>query len=151
MNCFEARREFGAFWRKELANERREAFLAHLAGCSGCDSAFRNFALSAPVLHSAMAPERPLGEVAARVRNAVSARRPAAAYRGRQRPRQWASMAAAVVVLMAGVFAAYMSVKAPVGNLADALSQSDSVTPVPVAELFATQTETHSQGNDLAG
>lgn len=148
MNCFDARREFRAFWRKELAAERRGAFVAHLAGCSACDNAFRNFALSAPVLHSAQMAERP-SEDAPRQRIALSARRPAAAYRGRRQPQHWLSMSAAVVILMAGAFAAYLAVKTPVGNLSDVLSQSQP-GPVPVAELFATQTPS-SQGSHLAG
>ena len=52
MNCFEARQDFRSFWRKELAPERRGAFLAHLAECAKCDGAFRIFALTAPVFHS---------------------------------------------------------------------------------------------------
>jgi hypothetical protein len=34
MNCFEARKEFGAFWRRTMAAEARAAFSAHLGGCA---------------------------------------------------------------------------------------------------------------------
>jgi hypothetical protein len=54
MNCFEARQEFPALWRKTATAERRAELLAHLKGCEKCDHAFRVFALSAPVLHGEM-------------------------------------------------------------------------------------------------
>ena len=147
MNCFEARREFRSFWRRELTPELRETFVAHLRECAGCDSAFRNFALSAPALHSDVAPER-CADDPPRPRVALSARRPPAAYRGAPPRRVWMSMSAAVAVLMAGALAAYLSVSEPVGNLGDVLSQSEP-EPVPVVELFVTQTQ--SQDNGLAG
>lgn len=51
MNCLEARRAFGAFWRRSLDQEARLSLLNHLAGCIHCDQSFRRFALTAPVLH----------------------------------------------------------------------------------------------------
>ncbi len=54
MNCFEARQEFSALWRKTATAERRSELLAHLKGCEKCDHAFRVFALTAPVLHGEM-------------------------------------------------------------------------------------------------
>jgi hypothetical protein len=51
MNCLEARRVFGAFWRRSLDQEARLSLLNHLAGCIHCDQSFRRFALTAPVLH----------------------------------------------------------------------------------------------------
>ncbi len=51
MNCFEARQEFSALWRKTATAERRAELLAHLKGCGKCGHAFRVFALTAPVLH----------------------------------------------------------------------------------------------------
>jgi hypothetical protein len=51
MNCLETRHMFADFWRKALAPDHRQAFLAHLTGCSACDHAFRIFALTAPVLY----------------------------------------------------------------------------------------------------
>lgn len=57
MNCFEARRDFVAFWQKTLAKEHRGQLLMHLHGCAACDRFFRIFALTAPVLYSATEPE----------------------------------------------------------------------------------------------
>jgi hypothetical protein len=67
MNCFEARSDFVAFWRKTLAHEHRAQLLAHMRGCATCDRSFRAFALTAPVLYSATEPDwssgsaRPIG------------------------------------------------------------------------------------------
>jgi len=57
MNCFEAKNDFVAFWRKALAENRRAELLAHLQRCPTCDRSFRAFALTAPVLYSAAEPE----------------------------------------------------------------------------------------------
>ncbi len=151
MNCFEARRDFRAFWRRELSAERREAFVAHLRECSGCDGAFRNFALTAPVLHSEVEPAGHREDLA-RVREAVAARRPAMAYRTSAPRRQWLSMsAAAAMVLIAGIMAAYLSISEPVGNLNDVLSQSEPQVE-PVVELFGPVTPVArvDQGNGFA-
>jgi|GEM_PF-2320003 anti-sigma factor RsiW len=151
MNCFEARRDFRAFWRRELSAERREAFVAHLRECQGCDGAFRNFALSAPVLHSEAEPARRREDLA-RPREAVVARRPAMAYRTSAPRRQWLSMSAAAMVLIAGIMAAYLSISAPVGDLNDVLSQSEPRVE-PVVELFGPVTPAApvDQGNGFAG
>src|SRR5277367_2995751 len=52
MNCFEARKNFRALWRKNLAPARRSEMIGHLSECATCDGAFRVFALTAPALHS---------------------------------------------------------------------------------------------------
>jgi hypothetical protein len=57
MNCFEVRNDFVAFWQKTLAGDRQAQLLLHLRGCTACDRSFRTFALSAPVLYSAVEPE----------------------------------------------------------------------------------------------
>jgi hypothetical protein len=100
MNCFEARKEFGAFWRRTLEPEARAAFNRHLSGCAKCDRSFRVFALSAPVLQSDREPE-PRARPAGTVRTAV---RPFAAYRkpsGNGETPAWRMMAAAAILLMA--------------------------------------------------
>jgi hypothetical protein len=67
MNCFEVRSDFVAFWQKTLARKHRAQLLTHMNGCAQCDRAFRMFALTAPVLYSAVEPQwdssfaRPLG------------------------------------------------------------------------------------------
>jgi hypothetical protein len=57
MNCFEVRKEFVAFWRRQMPPLERAAFSQHLGTCPRCDGSFRLFALSAPVLHSGTEPE----------------------------------------------------------------------------------------------
>jgi hypothetical protein len=56
MNCLEARNDFVAFWQKTLLPDRRALLLAHLRECSGCDHSFRVFAVTAPLLYSAVEP-----------------------------------------------------------------------------------------------
>src|SRR5208337_3520962 len=120
MNCFEARQDFRSFWRKELAPERRAAFLAHLAECSKCDGAFRTFALTAPVFHSEAEPVRSIGSVR---RLSAPARREGRAYRETRRASAWVSIAAVLALFVTGASAAYFSVKAPTETLSEAIHQ----------------------------
>lgn len=144
MNCFEARQDFRAFWRKELDAERRGALVAHLKECAKCDAAFRSFALSAPVLHSESEPVRSAAAARSdRSPRRDSARRGGAVYREARITRAWVSMAAAVTLFVTGAFAAYFSVATPVGSLTDAISQ-----PEPFVELVSADVQ--STGNDFA-
>jgi anti-sigma factor RsiW len=155
MNCFEARQEFSALWRKTAAAERRASLIAHLKGCEKCDHAFRVFAMTAPVLHGAMEPP-----------NAIPASRPARrefslADRPRRfasvsrevsssRPNRWISMAAAAAIFVFAGSAAYLSVRAPSDTLGEELSIPDQGTNADTAgdplapEIPLTE-------NDLAG
>ena len=143
INCFEARQEFPAFWRREVAAERRAELVSHLARCAKCDRAFRNFALGAPVLHS-------VGEPAARaVAEGQSARdarprRSAGVVRGEFVPRRGLAMSAAALVLVAASLAAYFSVTTPVDTLNDELSTDPIATQIPGADLYPSS-------EDLAG
>lgn len=129
MNCFEARQDFRSFWRKELAPERRAAFLAHLSECSKCDGAFRTFALTAPVFHSDAEPDR---SSATAPRIPASARREARAYRATRRSSAWLSIAAAAALFITGASAAYFSVETPDETLSDAIHR-----PSPFVELVS--------------
>jgi anti-sigma factor RsiW len=131
MNCFEARQDFRSFWRKELSAERRDAFVAHLAGCAKCDAAFRTFALTAPVFHSDAEPSRPIS--AAR-RISASARREGGAYREPRRARAWLSIAAAFALFMTGASAAYFSVETPDETLSEAIHQPSQFTELVSAD-----------------
>ncbi len=143
MNCFEARQDFRAFWRKELDVGRRPALAAHLRECERCDAAFRAFALSAPVLHSGSEPQRSgaLSRVRAGAPDAALAR-VAGIYRngGRSaaRSRPWLSMAAAVALFVAGASAAYLSVRAPAPSLTEASLSDATSQPEPFVELVST-------------
>jgi hypothetical protein len=144
MNCFEARQEFGSFWRRELSVQRRAALTEHLRKCARCEEAFRLFALSAPVLHSASEPERATG-AARPVRGIGPSLRAPGVYRGASpRAGLWLSMCAVLVVFFAGAFAAYLSVSRPVESLADALSQTE-----PFAQTLGVELQTPA-GNDFA-
>ncbi len=122
MNCFEARQDFPAFWRRSLDSDRRAELLAHMKGCAKCDRAFRTFALTAPVLYSDAEPKsrttaRPI---------ARDARRIAAVSGAGAGARRWLAMCASVTVIAAASFAAYLSVTAPVGSLTDELADTET-------------------------
>lgn len=138
MNCFEARQDFRAFWRKELEPQRRAAMVRHLDECPQCDVAFRTFALSAPALHSDSGPSR-VGEALRE-----PARRASGLYRERAGRPARAAIGAAAAMLVVGVFAAYFSVSMPAQSLTDALSQ-----PSPFVEVFGS--DVLENGGDFAG
>jgi hypothetical protein len=143
INCFEARQEFPAFWRRELAPERRAALVNHLAGCAKCDRAFRNFALGAPVLHSVgEPPQRPVAERPGG--RDARARRSAGVVRGEFVPRRGLAMSAAAMVLIAASLAAYFSVTTPVDTLNDELSTDPIATQILGPDLYPSS-------EDLAG
>jgi anti-sigma factor RsiW len=127
MNCFEARQEFSALWRKTLTAERRTELLAHLKGCEKCDHAFRVFALTAPVLHGEM--EQQASRVSQQERHEFSlADRPRrfASTREVSRPNRWLSMAAAAAIFVFATSAAYLSTRAPNESIGDELSAPES-------------------------
>jgi hypothetical protein len=145
MNCFEARHDFAALWRRELSDQRRAELSEHLTRCAKCDRAFRAFALTAPVLHSPAEPPAHRSEV--RAIHADSARHFAAAPRppAHEGPR-WFAMCAAVTLFVAASLAAWLSVTTPVESLGDALSTQDQS---PAAQLF--EQTTAGASNDFAG
>ncbi len=130
MNCFEARQEFPALWRKTATSERSAELYAHMKGCVKCDHAFRVFALSAPVLHSAVEPPRNAAEY--RRHAAYGARRGLSMIRPAREPRRLLAMCAGVMVIAAASMAAYLSVAAPIGSYADEITNSESVYDFPV-------------------
>ena len=129
INCFEARQEFPAFWRRDLPAGRRVALASHRDGCAKCDRAFRNFAVSAPVLHSVgEPPARTLAE--GQSTRGTRARRSGGVVRGEFVPRRGLAMSAAALVLLAASLAAYFSVTTPVGTLNDELSTEPIATQI---------------------
>jgi len=140
MNCFEARQEFPALWRKTLTGERRADLIAHLKGCEKCDHAFRVFALTAPVLHGDM--EQPASRVSQPERREFSLadrpRRFASAPREVARPSEWISMAAAAAIFVFATSAAYLSTRAPSESIGEALSGPElSLTPETASDPLA--------------
>jgi len=133
LNCFEARQGFAAFWRRELTPERRSELVSHLAECARCDRAFRDFAVSAPALHSASEPPRGVAAERSGVLDS-NLRRPAGVIRGYFQPQRFA-MSAAAIVLVAASLAAYLSAAAPAVNLNDELSADPGVTQLLGSEL----------------
>jgi len=143
INCFEARQEFPAFWRRELPAGRRAELVSHLAGCARCDRAFRNFALGAPVLHSV---GEPAARAAAEGQSARDwrGRRPAGVIRGEFVPRRGLAMSAAALVLVAASLVAYFSVTTPVDTLNDELTTEPVATQILGSDLYPSS-------EDLAG
>jgi hypothetical protein len=127
MNCFEARQEFSALWRKSATAERRPELLAHLKGCGKCDHAFRVFALTAPVLHGEVErdtarvsrPARREFSLADRPRRFASVSREVALSR---QPNRWLAMSAAAAIFVFASSAAYLSTRTPNESLGEALS-----------------------------
>ena len=144
MNCFEARQEFPALWRKTLTAERRTELLAHLKGCEKCDHAFRLFALTAPVLHGEM--EQPAIRTSRPAREFSLADRPrrfASVSREPARTTRWIPMAAAAVIFVFATSAAYLSARVPSDPLGEALvvpesSLSSETTADPLAPEMPT-------------
>ena len=128
MNCFEARQEFPALWRKTATAERRAELLTHLKGCEKCDHAFRVFALTAPVLYGEM--EQQASQVSQPARREFSlADRPsrfASPSREVSRPNRWLPMAAAAAIFVFATSAAYLSTRTPKESLGDEFSVPES-------------------------
>jgi hypothetical protein len=151
MNCFEARQEFSALWRKTATAERRAELLAHLKGCEKCDHAFRVFALTAPVLYGEM--DRDAARVSRPARREFSLadrpRRFASVSREVSRPNRWMAMSAAAAIFVFASSAAYLSTRTPNESLAEALSipeasmNSDAASDPLAPEMPMTE-------NDLA-
>lgn len=149
MNCFEARQEFPALWRKTVAPERRAELMNHLKGCAKCDHAFRVFAMTAPVLHS----DPSTGTRAASVSREFSPSDRPSRFAGlarRESPRRrWLAMSAAAAVLMVGTSAAYLSARLPGETLYDAFSSSEStLNSETTTDLF--ESELSPTSNDVA-
>ena len=139
MNCFEARQEFPALWRKQLTADRRDELLAHLKGCEKCDHAFRVFALTAPVLHGEM--EQQESRVSRPARREFSLadrpRRFASVTREVSRQNRWLPMAAAAIFVFA-TSAAYLSTRSPNESLGEALSVPElSLSPETAGDPLA--------------
>jgi hypothetical protein len=149
VNCFEARQEFAQFWRRTMKPERRQAFLAHLKDCAGCDRAFRAFALTASVLHSEPEPAReaaPAAPLTIPPRTLERFARVAPARRSRMQ----GAYAAAAMIATAGL-AAYLSAAAPRQSLQDALVPAQEMQ-APSNDLTGALIPAGEQvGNDFAG
>ena len=124
MNCFEARQEFSALWRKTATAERRAELLAHLKGCEKCDHAFRVFALTAPVLHGEV--ERDAARISRPARREFSLadrpRRFASVSREVSRSNRWLAMSAAAAIFVFAASTAYLATRTPNESLGEALS-----------------------------
>jgi predicted anti-sigma-YlaC factor YlaD len=146
MNCFEARQDFPAFWRRELLEYRRAELAAHLGECLKCDAAFRTFAMTAPVLHSIQAPDTSAAqprEFTLKSPMHAAASNPRASYR---EPRRWLAMCASVIIFIVAATGAYMAATPPAGSLSEALTNPQEPS---VQELFGPDAPDLS--NDLAG
>lgn len=128
MNCFEARQEFPALWRKTLTAERRGELLVHLKECEKCDHAFRVFALTAPVLHGDMEQQASRASNPARREFSLAdrPRRFASIPREVSRPNRWLPIAAAAAIFVFATSAAYLSTRAPNESFGDVLSMPES-------------------------
>lgn len=130
MNCFEARKEFPAFWRRTLAPIERARLTDHLAGCPQCDRSFRTFALSAPLLHSEGVP----GTDAAAIRPPLNLVRPRRFVDGEPDGRRgwrpvWQAVAAASLLAVGGL-SAWSSTRWPVQSFAESV-----ISDAPVLEM----------------
>jgi Putative zinc-finger len=176
MNCFEARPQFVDLWRGALDAERRAALLAHLKECAKCDRGFRNFALTAPMLH----PRGTAADSQARAKEpmetpdtpvehdnvvrlsavrqprtdparAAEIMRRAAVYRPRSQSsaRNWGGVAGALSMVAAAMLLAYVSVAGPPQSLSDALMATQQLA-TPASNHFFGQPMPEIP-NDLVG
>jgi hypothetical protein len=130
MNCFEARKEFAAFWRRTMPLAERARLLEHLSACAQCDRSFRVFALSAPVVHSESQPDA----AASAVRPALNLVRPrrfvalgAEAFTRRAPEHSWRVAAAAAALVVIGGFTAWSSTQSPAENFASVVADTPDV------------------------
>ena len=129
MNCFEARQEFPALWRKTASADRLAELTAHLTTCAKCNHAFRVFALTAPVLHSAIDVSAPpqRASVGSEFSRTDRPRRFASATHAAPGKPRWLAMSAAAAIFVLASSAAYMSVSAPAESLSDELFSTDTI------------------------
>ncbi len=149
MNCFEVRKGFVAFWRRELAPQQRQELSAHLRGCARCDRSFRLFALTAPVFYSESEPAREVSEPEAREFSyaAGTYREVAAPDVAATGAQAWVAACAALSMVVAAAFAAYLATAVPRQTLDDTLTNDQWTT-----ELFSRQEQPPPlPANDLAG
>ncbi len=156
MNCFEARRDFAGYWRRELDPVRRAELNQHLGACAKCDHAFRSFALTASVLHSEAAPHGAAAAVASpRVApknvskniSKIAQLSPLTRTRiDRPRARPLLAMCASIAILVAASAGAYFATSAPPPSLTDAIGDEQQST---VLDLFGP--DLPNPGDDLAG
>jgi predicted anti-sigma-YlaC factor YlaD len=118
MNCLEARKELPRYWRRAMPEAARTDLVEHLRDCPQCDRAFRTFALSAPVIHSAMGadvlesgPRIPLNLIRARPLTI-----------SRTKPQQtWRTAALAAVLLVAAGLTAWSTAQPPAQNFVESV------------------------------
>jgi len=127
MNCLEARKEFPRYWRRAMSEPARTGLVEHLRDCPQCDRAFRTFALSAPVIHSATAAEV-IESVPRTALDLVHARPPTVS---RGKPRQTSRTAAlAAALLVAAGITAWSSAQSPTPNFVESVvGESSEVDP----------------------
>ena len=107
----------------------RANLVEHLRACPQCDRAFRTFALSAPVIHSALVadvldsvPRTPMDLVRPR-RSTIS--------RGQQPRQTWRTAALAAALLVGAGLTAWSSAQSPTPNFVESLlGESSEVDPV---------------------
>lgn len=127
MNCFEARKEFTAFWRRTMAPEQRAAFVTHLQGCARCDSFFRVFALSAPVIHADTARHGGIQNTASAHPSGAFARpNGAASKRATISARSWAAAGAVFALAAAAMVALYVATAPRHQTLDEVLADDNS-------------------------
>ena len=131
MSCFEARKDFRAFWRRTMPLDARAHMVRHLGECSQCDRAFRAFALIAPVIHAGNQPHT--AKSASRSRNSVRPR-PTASTRSpsfaRREPRRIWQVAAAAVLVALGGLTAWSSTRWPRENFAQSVVADSPATEI---------------------
>lgn len=146
MNCFEARGDFAALWRRTLDEDRCQGLMAHLSGCAKCDRAFRIFALSAPMLNasgrrSVVAVLRSSGHASAR---SGAVMRRATLYRLPPRQSRLMRLGAGMSAVAVAAMVAYLAAARPRQSLDDAFGSYYSTVDMYGQEMPAIP-------NDLAG
>jgi hypothetical protein len=142
VNCFQTRKEFPNFWRRRLEPVAANELADHLQHCGLCEQAFRLFALTAPVLHSAPAPIDATVGGKGGPRPVRMRRRAAAARVAESRATVWTALS----MLVAASVIAYLAATPPRESLSEALISSQASSSVS-----AVQETPISLFDDLAG
>jgi hypothetical protein len=132
MKCREARRLFGAYWDDELTQGEREWLEVHFASCPGCRTSYETLARSLELV-SGLPRIEPAPDLAARALARARRMAPVADRLPTATPRWVPALAAAAVLVVAGVAVTRL---VPTGRVNEPVAvRATDPAPAPAAEV----------------